>query len=148
MHHANQYQALKEQQQQEVNAFPFFFAFSEEQFSRGMRSFGLLPDELDKIYKLGSTGGFFRRTDADRLHEMLDRHEVEMQAAVDGDASGDGFIYEMFLYELANHEYTYTNDLTDTLYALDLTAEEINADKRLQHGLRKAVAELREMEEE
>ena len=147
MPYTNRYQALKERQQQDVNAFPFFFAFNEGQFAEGMHSLGLSPGEEGKLYRLGSTGGFYRRTDSDRLHEMFDRHAAEMQAAVDSDATGDGFIYEMFLYELANHEFTYTNDLSDTLDALDLTSEEINADKRLQHGLRKAVAELRRTEE-
>ena len=44
----------------------------------------------------------------------------------------------MFLSELANHEYCITYDLEDTLNALGFTIEEINADKRLLHGLKKA----------
>jgi hypothetical protein len=49
----------------------------------------------------------------------------------------------MFLYELANHEYTYTNDLEDTLSALDLTPDDINSNKALKKGLQKAVTELK-----
>lgn len=45
----------------------------------------------------------------------------------------------MFYTELANHEYCITYDLTDTIYALGLSVDEINADKRLLHGLNKAV---------
>jgi hypothetical protein len=45
----------------------------------------------------------------------------------------------MFLYELANHEYCITYDLEDTLDALALTVDEINADPRLLHGLEKAL---------
>ena len=62
---------MKNKHQKEVNEFPFFFAFSNNQFDEGMRKFGLDPKDTDKIYKLGSTGGFYLRTDADKLHEMF-----------------------------------------------------------------------------
>ena len=45
----------------------------------------------------------------------------------------------MFIYELANHEYCITYDLEETLNALGLSVEEINADERLLHGLNKAI---------
>jgi len=139
---SNRYKILRDRQQREVNAFPFFFAFSEKQFTEGMKSFGLSAGEESKLYSLGGTGGFYRRTDHDRLHEMFDRHAEEHQTAVDGDTTGEGYIYEMFSYELANHEYTYTNDISSTLDALGLTAEDINADKRFQRGLAKAISAL------
>ena len=63
----------------------------------------------------------------------------EKQDAIAADLTGDGFIFDMFVYELANHEYCITYDLEDTLDALGLTAEQINADKRLTHGLNKAI---------
>lgn len=44
----------------------------------------------------------------------------------------------MFLAELADHEFCITYDYEDTFNALGLTAEEINADKRLLRGLQKA----------
>jgi hypothetical protein len=144
----NSYRTLKEKHQQEVNAFPFFFAFNNEQFVTGMAKFGLTPDDTDKIYKLGSTGGFYLRTDAVKLHEMFNRHGREMQEAVDADTTGEGLIYDMFLCELANHEYTYTNDLEDTLNTLDLTPETVNESSALRHGLTKAIAELRRYDEE
>ena len=44
----------------------------------------------------------------------------------------------MFLCELANHEYNYTEDVEETLDALGYTWEQIMADKRLLHGLKMA----------
>ncbi len=148
MSEAIKYSELRAKQQQEVNDFPFFFAFNNEQFVKGMAMFGLTPEDTDKIYKLGSTGGFYLRTDAERLREMFDRHEREMQEAVDADTTGEGFIYQMFLSELANHEYTYTNDLEDTFNALDLTPEIVNSNAALLRGLKKAITELRRYDEE
>lgn len=87
---------------------------------------------------MSGTGGFYRRSDADKLREMLDRHEREMSEAISQDTTGNGFIFDMFDYELANHEYTYTGSLTDTLEALDLTLDAVNANPALRHGLKKA----------
>lgn len=132
------YTEMKERHQIEVNAFPISFAFSNKQFEEGMKQLGLDPSETDKVYSLGGTGGFYRRTDAPALHEMFARHECERQEAMAADETGDGYIFEMFDYELANHEYSYTGDASDTLDALDLTYEQIAADPRLRHGFEKA----------
>ena len=139
----NRYLALKNKHEKEVNAFPMFFAFSDKQFEDGMAKFGLKPDETDKIYKFGNTGGFYRRTDSKKLKEMLIRHTAEMQQAIEEDLTGDEFIYDMFNYELSNHEYCITWDLAPTLDCLGLTLEEVNADKRLLHGLKRAMRKNR-----
>jgi len=129
------YTELKRKHEEEFNTFPIFFAFSNEQFEEGMAKFGLTRFDINEIYKLGNTGGFYRRTDAERLHEMFERHEKEMQDAIDADSTGEGFIFDMFNYELADHEYIVSYDISSTLDALDLTIEDIQKDKRLQHGL-------------
>ena len=135
------YLELKERQRKELEAFPMFFAFSDKQFNEGMNSLGLDPEETDKIYKFGNTGGFYRKTDAAALHEMFDRHERERQEAIESDTSGEGYIYQMFSYELANHEYIITYNKADTLRAVGLTQEEINENPALLHGLKMALAE-------
>lgn len=137
----NAYRELKDKHQKEVNDFPMFFAFSEAQFAEGMLSLGLKPSETDKLYKFGNTGGFYRKSDSPKLKEMFDRHAKEMKEAIAADPTGDGFIYDMFDYELANHEYGYTRDISDAVRALGLSVDEINADERLLHGLKKACRE-------
>ena len=139
----NAYAALREKHQNEVNAFPLFFAFSNKQFEEGMTRFGLSPDETDKIYRLSGTGGYYLRTDADRLHEMFDRHERERQEALADDPKGEGYIYQMFLFELQNHEYGYTWELDDTLDALGLTMEDVENSKALSSGHKKAIAYIK-----
>jgi len=119
-----------------------FFAFSKEQFQEGMRSLGLEPDNTDAIIKLADTSGFILKTDKPDFSGMLKRQKAEMQEAIDLDHTGDGFIFYMFRYELANHEYTYTGEVSDALYALDLTFADINASDKLQNGLQKAIKSL------
>ena len=131
----NTYLTMKKQHQKEVNDFPFFFAFSNKQFDEGMAKFGLSSDDTDKIYSFGKTGGYYLRTDGDRLHEMFQRHGKEMQDAIDSDTTGEGFIFDMFNYELANHEFIITNDIEYTLEMLGITLEEYEKDARLKHGM-------------
>ena len=134
----NEYAELRARQQQEFNALPLGFAFSDKQFREAMQSWGLDPEkDLDKICSIGY-GGFIQKKDAGLLHTTTARHEAELSAAIAEDRTGDGFICDMFRYELDNHEYSYTMDLSDTLDALGYTAEDINADERLRHGLERA----------
>jgi len=131
----NKYLEMKKRHQDDVDNFPMFFAFNEKQFDEGMRSLGLAPTEKSKICRVGSTGGYILKTDSDKLYDMLSRHEVEMKDAIKTD---DAFIFEMFRYELDNHEYSYTGEISDTLIALGLSMKDIDADERLKAGLRKA----------
>ena len=134
----NQYQILKDRQQKEFNAFPMGAAFSQQQFAEMMAKWGLLPTDTDKILHIGG-GCYIRKTNREAFHELVDRLDREKQEAIAADTTGDGIIKDMFLYELANHEYCITYDLEDTLDALGLTVDEINADPRLLHGLEKAL---------
>ena len=133
----NRYADLKQRQQAEFNAFPMQFAFSDQQFAEGMAALGLEPTDTDKIYKAPG-GGFYRREDRPRLKELLDRFARELAEAIAKDRTGTGFIFEMFLCELRNHEHRYTMDLDETLDALGYTLDDIQADPRLSCGLEKA----------
>ena len=131
----SKYTELKSKHQKEVDAFPFGFAFNESQFKEMMEKWGLTPDDTDKIYSIGG-GGYVRKSDAEAMHKMFERHELERKMAR---KHGDDYLFEMFNYELANHEYSYTGDLTDTLEALGLTMDEINADPRMADALKRAI---------
>jgi len=139
----NTYETMKNKHQNEVNAFPMVFAFSVEQFKEAMAQLGLKPDETDKIYKLSGTGGLYLRSDGPKLLEMFERHAKELSDAIDSDPTGDGFVYEMFYYELSNHEYTYTVDVTDAVEALGFSMDEVNGNEKLLYALNKAAKDQR-----
>lgn len=134
----NQYRKLKNEHQKRVNALPIKFAFSNEQFREAMAALGLSENDLDKIYTFRGTGGFYRRTDAQMIHDTFEQNEREMREAIAADKDGTGFIKDMFRYELANHEYCITFDLEPTLDALGLTADEVNDSPALLNGLQLA----------
>lgn len=132
----NPYLTLKEKHQKEINEFPFGFCFNDQQFNEMMTNWGLTPEDTDKIYSIGG-GGYIRKSDSKAMNEMFDRHEREVAAA--RSENKDDYLYHMFNYELANHEYGYTYDATDTLDALGLTMEEIEADERMLEAFKRAI---------
>lgn len=148
MNNINQYEKLKEKHSEELEKFPIKFAFSDEQFKKAMEELGLTENDDDKIVAVSNTGGFIRKTDVKSFNEMVSRHRKEEKEAMMNDLTGEGYIKDMFEYELANHEYGYTYDLEDTLNAIGLSMEEINNDKRLKHGLDLALNSYRENNEE
>lgn len=138
----NRYAVLRKKQQEEFNKLPLGFAFSNEQFAEMMKGWGLDQDkDTDKIYRIPG-GGFIQKKDHALLHETMDRHQREIDEAIEADLDGTGFVYEMFLYEMDNHEYGYTGDLEDTLEALGMTSEEIDGSEKLKAGLKKAQKEV------
>ena len=138
------YKELKDRQQAEINAFPFIWAFNEKQLADGMRKLGLNPDtDKDKLCSIGG-GGIIRKTDAEAMRAMFDRHRRELLDAIEADSTGEGFIYDMFYTELANHEYSYTMDLAEGIAACGLTVEQLNANPALIIGLKKAADDQRD----
>ena len=137
------YKAMKDRHQNEVNALPLAFAFSKEQYRAKLDAWNITEEEANNGAILGiGGGGFIRSSDRDLVIGTFERIHDEEQAAIAADTTGDGFIYQMFLYELNNHEFSYTGDISETLEALGITAEEVNSNKALQNGLKKAVKEI------
>lgn len=134
----NKYTEMQKRHQEEVNALPLKFAFGQKQFEAMMAGWGLTVDDTDKIYKLGGTGGFYLRHDSKTIFDTFERHTKEREEAIAADKDGTGFIYDMFLCELANHEYCITYDLEPTLDACGLTEDEVLANPALLAGLKKA----------
>lgn len=142
----NKYVEMKERHQKEVDNFPMKFAFSDEQFKKAMEELGLTENDLDKVVGIGA-GGFIRKTDVNDYKEMGERQYKEFREAIEKDKVGDGFIKEMFLYELANHEYIITREIDDTLDALGLTDNDIRNNNNLRTGLLLAEKEYLEQYE-
>ena len=102
--------------------------------------------DLDKIARI-PFGGFIQKKDAPLMHETFARHHREFQAAVDADSTGEGFIKDMFLYELENHEFSYTGTAEDALDSLGLSYDDVAANPRLAHGLDLAEQEIMEQQQ-
>jgi len=128
------YKKMKREHQAEIDNFPMFFAFGNDQFDENIKKVGLTPEDTDKILSIGY-GGFIRKEDREKFLNMMESHDKELQQAIAADETGEGFIKDMFLYELGNHEYIVTGRFEDTLDAVGLTLEEVKENEALEHGL-------------
>ncbi len=133
----NSYLEMKERHMKDVENFPMFFAFNNEQFKEGMKKIGLEPTDTDKVCRIPA-GGIIKKEDFNRFMEMINDHLDEKKKAQDNDLDGTGYILEMFAYELDNHEYGYTGDITDTLIALGITQEDLDSNENLRMGVKNA----------
>lgn len=133
------YRELKDRQQKEIDSFPMMWAFSEKQLKEGMEKLGVKDKgELKAI----APSGFVRKTDYKALWDLIHRHQQELKDEIEADKTGEGFIYDMFYTELANHEYSYTGDPTEALRACSIQPLQIEQDPRLNKGFCKAAKEL------
>ncbi len=116
------YTEMKARHRDEMNDFNgIFFAFSNEQFEEGMTKLGLTMSDTDKIFKL-MAGGFILKERSKDFHAMIDRHEAERKELKKQEKS----MLEALTYELKNHEYCITYDVTDALNALGWSKDEID----------------------
>ena len=139
----NEYEEHNRRRKKIVDNMPLHWAFGRQQFAEEMQKMGLDPDkDRDKVCG-GPAGSFMLVSDVERVKRQLAELEVEWKDALASDDTGDGFIYQMFLYELKNHEYGYTGSVGDTLDALGFDWEEVKEDARLKHGLERACLEIR-----
>lgn len=139
----NAYTEMKKHHQEEVDALPIYWAFTEERFDEVLKELGLTKNDTDKLRRAPG-GGFCLASDAKMIADTLRGHRREMEEAISADKTGDGFIKDMFMYELRNHEYTYTCEVEETVEACGFTMEQVENDERLLHGLEAAAKKLRE----
>lgn len=137
------YKQMKDRHQAEVNALPLAFAFSHDRYLERLAAWNITEEEAEAgaILSIGA-GGFIRATDEELVKSTFERIHDETEAAIAADTTGTGFIYEMFLYELNNHEFSYTQDTDDTLTALGFTEADINDNPALKAGLIAAIDKI------
>ena len=127
----NKYIELKERHEKMVNEFPMALAFSDKQFEEAKKKLGVTEDsELVRT----SVGGIIRKTDSKAYTELFQLINTQDEEAM----KDDDYLYHGFVCELANHEFSYTYDPTDTLDCFGLTIDELNANERLLSIFNKA----------
>lgn len=135
------YMRLKKEQQKRMSDFlnqHAFFAFNEEQLKQGLEKLGVTRNSVVSI----GAGGFIREDQVKAFYGLLTRAAAERQEAIDDPEGGEQYAYEMFLCELANHEYTWTQDTEETLEALGYTNEDVESNPKLKAALKKAMDAL------
>ncbi len=94
------YIEMKNRHEKEFGSLPIAYAFSKTQFEEGCRKLGV-TDPGKELYKLGETGGFYRRNDSKLIWDTIHRHDSEMTEAM----KVEEFAVSAFEYEASNHEF-------------------------------------------
>ena len=112
------YLEMKKKHEEEFYNFPHFFAFNEDQFEKGKAKLGVTDNKEIVIGKdFGNV--IMRKVDAPRFGQMLLRHLAETKELFEDDQE----LVAALRYELDNHEYSYTGDLSDTIAVFDGTVD-------------------------
>ena len=133
----NLYDQQRQEQQERMNEFlnrSAFFAFSEEQFSKGLEKLGT---DTGSIVSIGG-GGYVLKEKVSEFKDILNRAKREREEALADPETGPQFAYCMFYSELANHEYGYTGRADDALDALGLSWEDLDNSEMLREAFEKA----------
>lgn len=119
MNHRQAYLDLQKRHQQELTDFPIAYAFSEKQLEEALEKLGATKEECVTVF---GHGDIVKRTDAEALVAMLERHTEEVREAL----RDPEFAEAAFLYEMDNHEYAinWSGD-EDVLDCFGLTWEKL-----------------------
>ena len=114
-----------------------FFAFDKKQFEEGMKKLGLQPNETNKIVSIGA-GGYLLKDKVDELKNLSKKQKEELKQLRKNKKQ---FAAGMFAYELANHEFGLTYDLSETLDALGMTLSGIKKEPETFEALKTVLKE-------
>ena len=130
--------------QAKIDAFPFMFAFSNQQLEEGKQKLGVTDNS--ELLSIGA-GGFIRKTDKQAYFDLMKSHDKSLTDFLKDPEQ----LKDAFKYELDNHEFCITWETEPALEALgiedprDLSEEQ---QKALVEALKEYKARLRELEEE
>lgn len=131
----NRYYDFKQKQEKEFNSFPIMFAFNNNQFDEGCKKLGIEPSEAkDKLYSAAG-GGYYLKSDSEKLQDMMRRFDAERAEAMKDPA----FVLDAFTYELENYEYCITGNPADALSVFNLSIREVMEDPMLKECFTAAI---------
>lgn len=123
-----------------INNFPMFFAFNTTQFEEGKQKIGV-TDNKD-LLSIGM-GGYIRKSDKELFTHILKKRKNSMKEFLKDNTN----LKEAFYYELNNHEYYITRDISDTMSSLELEYEKLSIEQKdiLQQTINEYLAACNEV---
>lgn len=115
------YKEFKDFKQQKFNDFEgIFFAFNNEQFKEGLKKVGLKEGEENQLAKIFGGGFILKNRVAD--FQKMNTENVKLFKKL---MLKDHFLKDAFMYELSNHEYSYTYDDEEALSCFGMTKDKM-----------------------
>ncbi|MCH4334956.1 DUF7659 family protein [Staphylococcus haemolyticus] len=120
----NLYVEFEKRKQEKINNFDMFFAFDNKQLENGLEKLNVNKNEIVSI----GMNGFIRKSDAQKFKNMLNNFKEEHTKNM----KNDDYVYHMFKYEMANHEYIITYDDKEILEVCNINENQFIEDERMK----------------
>lgn len=134
------YEEMENRHREELDRLPIQWAFGKEQLEEALKVLGVEPGKASDIKLVRIPGGgICTEETSNELTATLRRQVEEQQALINADTTGQGFIFDMFDYQLANHEFCITGDFVPAIEACGLSPEDVEKSPELRHGLKMAI---------
>ena len=108
------YDALQKAHQEDISNFPILWLFgkkSDAELAEAISKIG--AKSVDELVGIGG-GGYIHKEKKEDFLTMMQNHGEERKKF----SSNQNNLVEVIFSEMCNHEYAYTQDPEDTLYAL------------------------------
>lgn len=132
------YKQLKLKHSKQVNDFQgLFFAFSNEQLNEGLTKIGA---KIEEICSIGA-GGYILKAKRKEFDDMFKSFEVERIEFMKSEKR----LINAIIIELANHEYSYTRDVSDTVETMGLDVNDKFTNTCLKKAIKKFLKSCQEV---
>ena len=118
----NNYIEFKKEEEKEISLLPIYWAFDKEQLKDVYKKLNIIDDEDFKNKCMNYCGGFILKSDKELINDTLKNLDKKLKFNLDND---DEFLQNAFEYELSNHEYIVTGELSDVLNALGMNCDDL-----------------------
>lgn len=108
------YRQTKDLIQKNFSDFPIKWAFNGTQLNEALKA--LEVESTKDLFRV-TGGGFIRKSDGEAFKKMLDDNDKILTDFLNSNYEN---IFDAMVYELQNHEYSYTGEITSALDALRL----------------------------
>lgn len=139
------YIEFKEKNQKEINNLPIYWAFGQSQLEEVAHELNFKSaDEMIPHVKGIGYGGFCKEEDYHNIIDTFKRQDENLSDLLHNDFD---FLVDALEYELGNHEYVITYDISDALNSLGISLKEYDNSPELQKAMKLAKSNyLKEME--
>lgn len=137
----NRYRELTSMQQERINRFSkdkIIFAHDNDELNEGLAELKLTADDVMQLY----SGCYIRKDAVEEFKKLNENLSRELNRCIQADETGEGFVYDMFLACMEDHNTRETEDPTDAVRAAGFTFKQIECNRKLMTGYRKAAEEI------
>lgn len=141
----NKYQEMKQRHNEIIDNLPIVYVGNKADYEKMLAEYHVTSKNVGSKLTRVSVHGYCFNQNADMIRRAFDQMESELDSEIEYDSDGTGFIRDMFCFELCEHDYGYTRDLSEALEYLGYSPDAIMSSPALLNGLKLAAKDALEV---